>query len=65
MAIAAASSVELKSRKIGPGDKVRWNGYEGRVAKVNGESAVVIEHNNRLFGRTVKWRLRLSALSRV
>jgi len=49
---------------IAPGDRVRWNDYVGRVETVNGETAVVVESNNRAFGRTIRWRIRLDALVR-
>jgi len=56
---------ELVAQPVAPGDRVRWNGtYEGRVEAVNGETAVVTEQNNKLFGRTIKWRLRLDSLVR-
>jgi hypothetical protein len=71
--VAAEHSIEPKSheshasapRPIAPGDLVAWNGYRGRVRAVNGETAVVIERDNRLFGRTVTWHLRLNALTGV
>ena len=54
-------------KDIAVGDRVWWNGcYEGRVLWVNGRSAVVFERNNLAFGgRTVKWRLLLTALTRM
>lgn len=72
MAAAAASSIALKSREIGPGveaslrpgDRVRWNGYVGRIRSVNGATAVVIEPDNKAFGRAITWRLNLDALTR-
>ncbi len=48
------------------GDRVRWNDrYSGKVASVNGSSAVIIERDNRAFGRPIRWRLVLSALTVV
>jgi len=78
MVTAARPSTRLESRekrfyarsnagssRIGPGDRVSWNGYEGRVLAVNGETAVVVERHNFALGRTVKWRLALDSLVRI
>jgi hypothetical protein len=43
-----------------------WNGrYKGLVREVNGATAVILERDNKLFGRAVKWRLNLDVLTRV
>jgi len=48
------------------GDRVEWNGcYAGRIQQVVGDEAVVVEHRNPLLGRTVLWRMRLAALTRI
>jgi hypothetical protein len=55
-----------KAQSIAVGDAVAWNGcYAGRVEAVNGETAVVLEEDNRMFGRPTRWRLRLDALARI
>lgn len=73
MATTAPPSTALGSREIDPavearlrpGDRVRWNGYVGQIRAVNGATAVVLEPDNKLFGRPITWRLPLDALSRV
>jgi hypothetical protein len=44
---------------------VTWNGYHGKVQSVNGATAVILERDNRAFGRPITWRLRLDALVRI
>jgi hypothetical protein len=50
---------------IAVGDRVRWNGYSGRVLTVDDNTAVVVEPGNLAFGRAVKWTLKIDALTRM
>jgi hypothetical protein len=55
----------MQPAAIGVGDRVRWNGYRGRVLAVAGDTALVEEPNNLAFGRPVRWQLLLSSLTRM
>jgi hypothetical protein len=57
--------VVVPATPIAVGDLVRWNQYRGEVLSVNGETAVIFERNNLALGHSVKWRMRLDALTKI
>lgn len=49
---------------IAVGDEVRFGHYRGRVVSLSDGTAVVHEKNNIALGHSVKWRIRLAALTK-